>query len=241
MLTAAVLIIVTLGVACVWQRRILWGHPEARAITSAIILMPMGVVLIFPAQEHYLGTWLHALTGVWYLNDYLSLLTLMIAVNYLVKFTALISPQITDEQARWEMRQVSRPSIVAALVMLWALASTKVARQPTWPGPIMDLPDGALWGMWGTYAVVQIWCLFFLLQLLRTLCKTAEHKEPLYWFMACAVTGIATECIVIIAQYTNSLFALRWYGTMTAILFALIGGLRSWRKPRSRPLNGEEA
>ena len=229
LLTTAVFLIFALGAACLWHFRPLWRMPQARAIIIALVLMLSGLVLIFPAQEYYVGAWLHSLTGVWYINDYLSLLSLMIAVNYLVKFTALVSPEIDDEQTAWRMRQVSRPSIGAAAFMLLMLATSPVARKSTWQGPIMDLPVGSLWAMWFPYALVQIWCLLFLLQLLWMLRETAHNRESIYWFMATAVTGIATEGVVIAAQYIGSLFTLRWYGTLSAVLFALIGGLRSWR------------
>lgn len=226
LLTFAVLAIVTLGGVCLWQRRLLWHRPQDRAITIAVLLMPIGVVLIYPDQERYLGAWLHDLTRVWYLNDYLSLLALMVAVCQLVKSVAL---RLEDVDTAWVTRQVNVPSALCALVMLGLFFTSPITREKAWPGPIMDLPVGSLWGMWFVYAIVSIWCLVFLLWLLLQVRSETDDRRTLNWFIACALTGMSVEVAVIAAQYTRSLFAVRWYGTLAAVALAIIGGLRSWR------------
>jgi hypothetical protein len=228
MLIFAVGFVVVLAAVSIWKRRLLWSNPEDRPATAAVLLMTVGVGLIFPMQDHYLGEWLHSVFKIWYANDYLSLLALMVAVRLLAKTAALRLPK---EQIHWSMRQVSRPTTVAAAVMLVFLATSPVARAPKWAGPIMDLPVGSLWVMWITYAGSQIWVLGFLLRLLWLLRRDREPADrgPVNWFIACATIGIATECIVIAAQYTSSLFELRWYGTLSAVACAAVGGMKAWK------------
>lgn len=231
MLIAAVIATITLGITCAWQRRHLWNQPEERAVTTAVLLMPIGLTLIYPTQEHYLGQWLHNATGLWYLNDYLALVALMIAVAQLFKSTALRLPAINTP---WVTQQVNQPTAAAAACMLLLLATSNITHRPTWPGPIMDLPVGSLWSTWFIYAVTEIWCLTYLLYLLYLLRDEVDDPWTTNWFIACAVTAITTEGIVITAQYTSALFEARWYGTLLAITFGCIGSMKAWINQRRK-------
>lgn len=223
MLAVVVAVVVMSAVVCLWGRRRL-RKPEDKAVTVGVALMAVSIVLIFPQSDLTVGEWLHHLTGVWYLNVYLSLVALMAAVCYLTRSAAL---RLDFGRLGWVMRQVAVPAAVAAALMLVELTNSPIARRPQFPGQIMYLPHPWLASMWICYAIAQIWQLSFLLWILLMLRKERESRAPTYWFIATTIVGIATEGIVIAAQFTTAMFGLRWYGTLLAITCAVIGGAMS--------------
>src|SRR6478735_3967430 len=69
----ATLIAITLG--CIgwslWIRRVTWSCRWEVAATLNIALQGLAVILMSPFASETLGHWLHALTGMWNLEDYI--------------------------------------------------------------------------------------------------------------------------------------------------------------------------
>ena len=69
----ATLIAITL--ACIswslWIRRVTWSCRWEVAATLNIALQGIAVILMSPLASETLGHWLHALTGMWNLEDYI--------------------------------------------------------------------------------------------------------------------------------------------------------------------------
>jgi hypothetical protein len=185
-------------------------------------------VLIFPEADLTIGKQLQQITGVWYLNVYLSLVGFMVAVCYMTRFAAL---RLEFGRSTWVMRQVAVPAAGAAALMLIELSNSPIAQRPEFPGQIMYLPHPWLGSMWTTYALAQIWQLWILLWILLWLRRKRKTQASTNWFIATAVIGMATEVVVIIAQWTTPMFVVRWYGTLLAVACAVIGAAVAVVKP----------
>src|SRR5882757_2192528 len=94
----ATLIAITLGCIAwsLWIRRVTWSCRWEVAATLNIALQGVAVLLISPWASETLGHWLHALTGMWNLEDYIGHDAYIVAASAVV-YNAL--GRLTDDPA----------------------------------------------------------------------------------------------------------------------------------------------
>src|SRR6476659_738226 len=94
----ATLIAITLG--CIgwslWIRRVTWSCRWEVAATLNIALQGLAVILMSPFASETLGHWLHALTGMWNLEDYIGHDAYIVAASAVV-YNARGRPRDADD------------------------------------------------------------------------------------------------------------------------------------------------
>jgi hypothetical protein len=115
----ATLIAITLGCIAwsLWIRRVTWSSRWEVAATLNIALQGLAVLLMSPLASETLGHWLHALTGMWNLEDYIGHDAYIVAASAVV-YNAL--GRLADDQAmqRTFKAYVERPATLCIPVLL---------------------------------------------------------------------------------------------------------------------------
>ena len=115
----ATLIAITLG--CIgwslWIRRVTWSCRWEVAATLNIALQGLAVILMSPFASETLGHWLHALTGMWNLEDYIGHDAYIVAASAVV-YNAL--GRLADDHAmQMTFKQyVERPATLCIPLLL---------------------------------------------------------------------------------------------------------------------------
>ena len=137
----ATLIAITLGCIAwsLWIRRVTWSSRWEVAATLNIALQGIAVMLMSPLASETLGHWLHALTGMWNLEDYIGHDAYIVAASAVV-YNALGRLQ-DDHAMQTSFKQyVERPATLCIPLLLarsrWATARRSIGRtsfrcQPT--------------------------------------------------------------------------------------------------------------
>ena len=116
--------LIALTLACaaasLWTRRLTWGCPWEVAPTLGIALYSVGAVLTSPLATTITGRALHAVTGIWHLNDYLGHICYIGAAGAIVY--AALSRLVDDDILRASIRRLELSAILVVTAMLAALA-----------------------------------------------------------------------------------------------------------------------
>src|SRR6195952_6061271 len=116
-------VLITITLTCVawslWIRRVTWSCRWEVAATLNIALQGRAVVLMSPFASETLGHWLHALTGMWNLEDYLGHDCYIVAASAIV-YNAL--GRLQDDHALHATfkQYVERPATICIPVLLGA-------------------------------------------------------------------------------------------------------------------------
>ena len=115
----AILIAITL--VCIawslWIRRVTWSCRWEVAATLNIALQGIAVLLISPWASETIGHWLHALTGMWNLEDYIGHDAYIVAASAVI-YNAL--GRLTDDHAMQKSFKlyVERPATICIPLLL---------------------------------------------------------------------------------------------------------------------------
>ena len=116
--------LIALTLACaaasLWTRRLTWSCPWEVAPTLGIALYSVGAVLTSPLATTIPGRALHAVTGIWQLDDYLGHVCYIGAAGAIVY--AALSRVVDDDTLRASIRRLELPAILVVTAMLAALA-----------------------------------------------------------------------------------------------------------------------
>ncbi|HYR14917.1 MAG TPA: hypothetical protein VEQ67_11955, partial [Mycobacterium sp.] len=115
----ATLIAITLGCIAwsLWIRRVTWSSRWEVAATLNIALQGLAVLLMSPWASETLGHWLHAMTGMWNLEDYIGHDAYIVAASAVV-YNAL--GRLADDHAmqRTFKAYVERPATLCIPLLL---------------------------------------------------------------------------------------------------------------------------
>jgi hypothetical protein len=106
--------------ASLWTRRLIWSCPWEIATTLGIALYSVGAVLTSPLATTITGRALHAVTGIWHLDDYLGHICYIGAAGAIVY--AALSRLVDDDILRASIRRLELPAILVVTAMLAALS-----------------------------------------------------------------------------------------------------------------------
>jgi hypothetical protein len=116
--------LIALTLACaaasLWTRRLTWSCPWEVAPTLGIALYSVGAVLTSPLATTSTGRALHAVTGIWHLDDYLGHFCYIGAGGAIVN--AVLSRLVDDDILRARIRRLELLTILVVSAMLAALA-----------------------------------------------------------------------------------------------------------------------
>ncbi len=120
MIHALIALTLACAAASLWTRRLTWGCSWEVAPTLGIALYSVGVVLTSPLATTIAGRALHAVTGIWQLDDYLGHICYIGAAGAIVY--AALSRLVDDDTLRASIRRLELLAILVVTAMLAALA-----------------------------------------------------------------------------------------------------------------------
>jgi len=218
--------------ASLWTRRLTWSCPWEVAPTLGIALYSAGAVLTAPLATTFTGRALHAVTGIWHLDDYLGHLCYLWAAGAIV-FAALSRLIDDDGILRASIRRLELPVLLVVTAMLVALAmsDTNNGYYPdmydvpvdTWLAVYWLLINGMLMSLF-TYAARQ-------LLILR---QDERSRRTANMFILGSVCGFLS-CVAGLANAlmpqldTMSADAVVWFLSCASGVSFIGGAAYSWR------------
>jgi hypothetical protein len=117
----ALAVLIAITTACIawslWIRRVTWSCRWEVAATLNIALQGTTVLLMSPLASETLGHWLHALTGMWNLEDYIGHDLYIVAASAIV-YNTLGRLQDDNAMQRTFKQYVERPATLCIPLLL---------------------------------------------------------------------------------------------------------------------------
>lgn len=230
----AVLIIITL--LCIawslWIRRVTWSCRWEVAATLNIALQGATVFLMSPLASETVGHWLHALTGMWNLEDYIGHDMYVVAASAVV-YNALGRLQDDHAMQSTFKQYVERPATLCIPLLLATFSLGNGAA--IYSADLFELRTD----FWlGTYWIMLCGTLIYLLaygsRALLILRKDPRSRKVADIYLAASVSGILACVIRIVTVLVPSLQPIEngklvWvFACMCGAGFALTSAY-SWR------------
>ena len=191
----AVLIAITS--ACIawslWIRRLTWSCRWEVAATLNIALQGATVLLMSPLASETLGHWLHALTGMWNLEDYIGHDLYVVAASAIV-YNAL--GRLRDDEAmQWSFKQyVERPATLCIPLLLATFSLGNGAK--VYSADFFEVPtDLWLTAYWVLLCGMLIYLLGFGSRALMVLRRDPRSRPIANVYLIASFSGIAA-CVV---------------------------------------------
>ena len=230
----ATLIAITLG--CIgwslWIRRVTWSSRWEVAATLNIALQGIAVLLMSPLASETLGHWLHTLTGMWNLEDYLGHDAYIVAASAIV-YNAL--GRLQDDHAMQQSfkQYVERPATLCIPLLLATFSFGAGAH--VYRADFFEVPtDFWLAAYWVLLCGTLIYLLGYGSRALLVLRKDPRSRKIANVYLVASVSGIAACVVRITTSFVPSLQPIE-NGTLVWILacgcgagFALASA-HSWR------------
>jgi hypothetical protein len=190
-------ILITITLACVawslWIRRFTWSCRWEVAATLNIAMQGATVLLMSPLASETLGHWLHALTGMWNLEDYLGHDLYVVAASAIV-YNAL--GRLQDDQAmQAAFKQfVERPATLCIPLLLATFSLGNGAA--VYRADFFELPtDAWLSAYWLILCGTLAYLLGYGCRALLVLRKDPRSRMVANVYLLACLSGI-TACVV---------------------------------------------
>lgn len=228
--------LITVTLACVawslWIRRVTWGCRWEVAATLNIALQGAAVFLMSPLASETVGQWLHSLTGMWNLEDYIGHDCYVVAASAIV-YNALGRLQ-DDNATQAAFRQyVERPATLCIPLLLATFSmgnGAKIYRDDFFTVPT----DFWLSTYWLLLCGTLIYLLGYGSRALLILRRDPRSRRIANVYLAASASGITACAIRIITAYVPRLQELE--GGTLVWLFACscgagfaLAAAHSWR------------
>jgi hypothetical protein len=230
----ATLIAITLG--CIgwslWIRRVTWSCRWEVAATLNIALQGLAVILMSPFASETLGHWLHALTGMWNLEDYIGHDAYIVAASAVV-YNAL-GRLADDHVMQMTFKQyIERPATLCIPLLLVTFSIGNGAR--VYRSDFFEVPtDFWLALYWLLLCGMLTYLLGYGARALLILRKDPRSRRIANIYLVASASGILACTVRIITAYVPPLQAIEG-GTLVWIFacgcgagFALTSA-QSWR------------
>jgi hypothetical protein len=230
----AILISVTL--ACIawslWIRRVTWSCRWEVAATLNIALQGATVFLMSPLASETLGHWLHALTGMWNLEDYIGHDMYVVAASAIV-YNALGRLQDDHAMQTTFKQYVERPATLCIPLLLAAFSLGNGAR--VYQADFFELPtDAWLSVYWLLLCGTLIYLLGYGSRALMVLRKDPRSRTIANIYLAASVCGIMACVVRIVTALVPALQPIE-NGTLVWVFACMCGAgfaltsAHSWR------------
>lgn len=190
-------ILITVTLACIawslWIRRVTWSCRWEVAATLNIALQGTTVLLMSPLASETLGHWLHALTGMWNLEDYIGHDLYVVAASAIV-YNAL--GRLQDDQAMQAAfkQYVERPATLCIPLLLATFSLGNGAA--VYRADFFELPtDAWLTGYWLILCGTLSYLLGYAARALLVLRKDPRSRTAANVYLAACVSGVAA-CVI---------------------------------------------
>jgi hypothetical protein len=230
----ATLIAITLGCIAwsLWIRRLTWSSRWEVAASLNIALQGLAVMLMSPLASETLGHWLHALTGMWNLEDYIGHDAYIVAASAVV-YNAL--GRLADDHAlQVSFKQnVERPATLCIPLLLLTFSTGNGAK--IYRSDFFEVPtDFWLALYWLLLCSMLIYLLTYGARALLILRQDPRSRKIANVYLVASASGIMACTVRIITACTPQLQGIEG-GTLVWIFacgcgagFALTSA-QSWR------------
>src|SRR5262245_51212234 len=230
----ATLIALTLGCIAwsLWIRRITWSCRWEVAATLNIALQGLAVLLMSPLASETLGQWLHAVTGMWNLEDYIGHDCYIVAASAVV-YNALGRLQ-DDHSLQTSFKQyIERPATlcIPLLLVTFSVGNGAAVYRPDF----FEVPtDFWLNIYWLLLCGLLIYLLGYGARALLVLRKDPRSRHIANIYLVASASGIIACAVRITTAYVPQLQAIEG-GTLVWFFACLCGAgfaltsAQSWR------------
>ncbi len=230
----AVLITVTL--ACIawslWIRRVTWSCRWEVAATLNIALQGATVFLMSPFASETVGHWLHAVTGMWNLEDYIGHDMYVVAASAIV-YNALGRLQDDHAMQTTFKQYVERPATLCIPLLLAAFSLGNGAA--VYSADFFELrTDFWLGAYWILLCSTLIYLLGYGARALLVLRKDPRSRKVANIYLAASVSGMLACVVRIVTALVPSLQPIE-NGTLVWVFACICGAgfaltsAHSWR------------
>ena len=229
-------VLITITLACIawslWIRRVTWSCRWEAAATLNIALQGATVLLMSPLASETLGHWLHSLTGMWNLEDYIGHDLYVVAASAIV-YNALGRLQDDHAMQTTFKQYVERPATLCIPVLLATFSLGNGAA--IYRADFFELPtDFWLSAYWILLCGTLIYLLGYGSRALLILRKDPRSRTVANVYLAASASGILACVVRIVTALVPSLQPVE-NGTLVWIFacgcgagFALMSA-HSWR------------
>jgi hypothetical protein len=230
----ATLIVITL--VCIawslWIRRVTWSCRWEVAATLNIALQGVAVLLMSPLASETVGHWLHALTGMWNLEDYIGHDAYIVAASAVI-YNAL--GRLADDhhmQSSFKL-YVERPATICIPLLLATFSLGNGAK--IYKPDFFEVPtDFWLNAYWLLLCGTLIYLLVYGARALMVLRKDPRSRRIANIYLFASASGIIACAVRITTAYVTPLQTIEG-GTLVWIFACLCGAgfaltsAQSWR------------
>lgn len=225
----------TSAAAALWVRRHTWRMTWEKPTTLTIALLAAGLVLIVPCEDAFYGRALHALTGLWHVDDLIGFCCFVVALSVGCA-GSLGRIARNDREEEWLARHfVTVPSGLGIPLMVAAF---------TWSGTLSGNPAEELWGVkhdvwgctfWVLYLGLLLWLMAFHVWTLWPLRHDPRSKAIAMLWLSAVMLGIAAMCVWMLPWTGMKVFMdyARPAACAATVVYSLTAA-RQWRN-RLRP------
>ena len=229
-------VLITITLACIawslWIRRVTWSCRWEAAATLNIALQGATVLLMSPLASETLGHWLHSLTGMWNLEDYIGHDLYVVAASAIV-YNALGRLQDDHAMQTTFKQYVERPATLCIPLLLATFSLGNGAA--IYRADFFELPtDFWLSAYWILLCGTLIYLLGYGSRALLILRKDPRSRTVANVYLAASTSGILACVVRIVTALVPSLQPIE-NGTLVWIFacgcgagFALMSA-HSWR------------
>ncbi|HKP44823.1 hypothetical protein [Mycobacterium sp.] len=230
----ATLIVITL--VCIawslWIRRVTWSCRWEVAATLNIALQGVAVLLMSPLASETVGHWLHSLTGMWNLEDYIGHDAYIVAASAVI-YNAL--GRLADDhhmQSSFKL-YVERPATICIPLLLATFSLGNGAK--IYKPDFFEVPtDFWLNAYWLLLCGTLIYLLVYGARALMVLRKDPRSRRIANIYLVASASGIIACAVRITTAYVTPLQTIEG-GTLVWIFACLCGAgfaltsAQSWR------------
>lgn len=201
----ASLIVITLGCIAwsLWIRRVTWSCRWEVAATLNIALQGLAVLLMSPLASETLGQWLHAMTGMWNLEDYIGHDCYIVAASAVV-YNALGRLQ-DDHSLQTSFKQyIERPATlcIPLLLVTFSVGNGAAVYRPDF----FEVPTDFWLNMyWLLLCGLLIYLLGYGARALLVLRKDPRSRHIANVYLLASASGIAACAVRITTAYVTPL------------------------------------
>jgi hypothetical protein len=229
-------VLITVTMACIawslWIRRVTWSCRWEVAATLNIALQGATVFLMSPFASETLGHWLHALTGMWNLEDYIGHDLYVVAASAIV-YNALGRLQDDHAMQTTFKQYVERPATLCIPLLLATFSLGNGAA--IYQADFFQLPtDAWLSAYWLLLCGTLIYLLGYGSRALLVLRKDPRSRTVANVYLAASVSGMMACVVRIVTALVPSLQPIEngtlvwFFACMCGAGFALMSA-HSWR------------
>ncbi|MDT5013324.1 MAG: hypothetical protein QOH57_4941, partial [Mycobacterium sp.] len=188
----AIATLITITMACIawslWIRRVTWTCRWEVAATLNIALQGAAVLMMSPIASATVGHWLHALTGMWNLEDYIGHDCYIVAASAIV-YNTLGRLEDDHEMQRSFKQYIERPATLCIPLMLATFSVGNGAR--IYRADFFEVPTDFWLNMyWLFLCGMLIYLLGYGSRALLVLRKDPRSRTIANVYLAACISGI---------------------------------------------------